>query len=528
MLLCFLWYHEGRERALSGMFDDCHVEAMSMGWLKRDLWKAGIALASMLLLLVFMVWVPVSVAAAHKLTPRLAGQGIGTVQATSTEDATVTALNKEKLVQEVQQLKNQNEPDPLGWLRTNASIFLSTFVVVVGGLFGLWRWRVDQRYAQNKELEDRKAERERRDEEQKRWLEDRKAEREKRVEERFQSAVTGLGDEKEGARIGAAILLKTFLRLGYEQFYTQIFQLVAANLRLPRTPNPPEDPAAPLPLTALRHALMMTFMEAFPLARDQEKKNVRTKLADNEYKVRSTHPAPVTISSAEIHSLNAVSIRLDNGFLWYADLKQAWMAQASLRKTDLTGADLSEANLYAANLSEAYLWETNLSGATLWQANLYKADLRGTNLSKAYLVEANLSEASLYYDVDLQGATLRKANLSGASLQQVDLRGADLSEAKFNRAKFSKANPEDALSLANTDLRGVEGLKKEQLEACKAKGAIIDEDHSTSSPQSTLVPSSPSQSHDAQASSAPSAQGSLPPTDTDRSSAVSSKPDSES
>ncbi len=68
MLLCFLWYHEGRERALSGMFDDCHVEAMSMGWLKRDLWKAGIALASMLLLLVFMVWVPVSVAAAHKLT----------------------------------------------------------------------------------------------------------------------------------------------------------------------------------------------------------------------------------------------------------------------------------------------------------------------------------------------------------------------------------------------------------------------------------------------------------------------------
>ncbi len=487
MLLCFLWYHEGRERALSGMFDDCHVEAMSMGWLKRDLWKAGIALASMLLLLVFMVWVPVSVAAAHKLTPRLAGQGIGTVQATSTEDATVTALNKEKLVQEVQQLKNQNEPDPLGWLRTNASIFLSTCVVVVGGLFGLWRWRMDQRYAQNKELEDRKAERERRDEEQKRWLEDRKAEREKRVEERFQSAVTGLGDEKEGARIGAAILLKTFLRLGYEQFYTQIFQLVAANLRLPRTPNPPEDPAAPLPLTALRHALMMTFMEAFPLARDQEKK------------------------------------KLDNGFLWYADLKQAWMAQASLRKTDLTGADLSEANLYAANLSEAYLWETNLSGATLWQANLYKADLRGTNLSKAYLVEANLSEASLYYDVDLQGATLRKANLSRASLQQVDLRGADLSEAKF-----SKANPEDALSLANTDLRGVEGLKKEQLEACKAKGAIIDEDHSTSSPQSTLVPSSPSQSHDAQASSAPSAQGSLPPPDTDGSSAVSSKPDSES
>ena len=66
------------------------------------------------------------------------------VQATPTKDATVTALNKEKLAQEVQQLKNQNEPDPLGWLRTNASILLSTLVVVVGALFGFWRWSVDR------------------------------------------------------------------------------------------------------------------------------------------------------------------------------------------------------------------------------------------------------------------------------------------------------------------------------------------------------------------------------------------------
>ena len=491
-----------------------------MRWLKRDLWKAGIVIAGTLFFLVLMVWVPVSAAGVREMTSGPAGPVTVTVQATPTEDATVTALNKEKLAQEVKQLQEQNKPDPLGWLRTNVAILFSTLAVVFGGLFGLWRWRVDRQDAQDKELKDRR-------DAQDKELEDRKAEREKRVEERFQSAVTGLGDEKEGARIGAAILLKTFLRLGYEQFYTQIFQLVAANLRLPRTPNPPEDPAAPLPLTALRHALMMTFMEAFPLARDQEKKNVRTKLADNEYKVRSTHPAPVTISSAEIHSLNAVGIRLDNGFFWYADLKQAWMAQASLRKTDLTGADLSEANLYAANLSEAYLWETNLSGATLWQANLYKADLRGTNLSKAYLVEANLSEASLYYDVDLQGATLRKANLSGASLQQVDLRGADLSEAKFSKAKFSKANPEDALSLANTDLRGVTGLTKEQLATCKAKGAFIDEDTTTSASQSTVSPPSLSQSSSAQAQSAPAAQGSVPTPDTGDNSAASSKPGQE-
>ena len=52
---------------------------------------------------------------AYELTPVLATPV--PVQKTPTVDATVTALNKEKLAQEVQQLKNQNELDPFGWLR---------------------------------------------------------------------------------------------------------------------------------------------------------------------------------------------------------------------------------------------------------------------------------------------------------------------------------------------------------------------------------------------------------------------------
>ncbi len=123
-----------------------------MRWFKREMFKAGIAIASTLLFLGLMVWVPVSAAGADERASGLAAP----VQATPTEDATVTALNKEKLVQEVQQLKNQNEPGPLGWLRTNASILFSTLVVVFGGLFGLWRWRVDRRDAQDKELADRR------------------------------------------------------------------------------------------------------------------------------------------------------------------------------------------------------------------------------------------------------------------------------------------------------------------------------------------------------------------------------------
>src|SRR6266487_2060651 len=302
-----------------------YVEDKRMQWLKRTQWKVGIFIVSILLLLLLLAWIPVAAVESHEtIQPgqvRGVATGTITVQATPTEDATVTALNKEKLAQEVQQLKNQNVSDPLGWLRTNTSILLSTLVVVIGALIGLWRWLGD-----------------RRDEHEKR-REDQRSEQEKRAEERFQSAVTGLGDEKEGARIGAAILLRTFLRPGYEQFYSQTFDLAVANLRLPQTPHPPEDPNTPLPLTTLSQALIVVFKEAFPLARSQDKRSPE--------------------------SLDATGIQLDNAYLRGADLKQVWMPQASLRKVNLSEARLSGVNLDGANLSEADLNEADLRGANL-------------------------------------------------------------------------------------------------------------------------------------------------------------------
>src|SRR5204862_5651299 len=100
---------------------------------------------------------------------------------------------------------------------------------------------------QKRWLEDREAERERRDAEQQRWLKDQEAEREKRAEERFQAVVEGLGSEREEAKVGAAITLRTFLRPGYEQFYTQVFDLAVAHLRpLSNSHSPEEDPGTPL------------------------------------------------------------------------------------------------------------------------------------------------------------------------------------------------------------------------------------------------------------------------------------------
>src|SRR5690348_8361042 len=90
-----------------GAFYHDIVEDLSMRWRKRNAWTIGIAITVILLLLLVMEWISVSVASANARTLGQAQTGMVTVQATPTEDATVTALNKEKLAQEVQQLKNQ-------------------------------------------------------------------------------------------------------------------------------------------------------------------------------------------------------------------------------------------------------------------------------------------------------------------------------------------------------------------------------------------------------------------------------------
>ncbi len=225
---------------------------------------------------------------------------------------------------------------------------------MIGGLVGLFRWLGDRRDAQDKDLKTQ-------------------------AEKRFKTAVAALGDERESVQVGGAILLRSFLhkedKKSYERYYTQVFDLAIAHLRLPRTPNSPEDPNAPLPLTTLRQALIVVFKEAFPLARDRLLKEQGTQFLSQ--------------------SLDASGIQLDIAYLRRADLEQARMPHASLRGAELRGADLSRADLWGADLS----------------------------------------------------------------------RVRDLEEVR---------------SLDHTDLRRVIGLTKEQLEACKAKGAIIDEDSATS------------------------------------------------
>ncbi len=376
---------------------------------------------------------------------------ISVVQPTPIVDltATVAVLNTEKLVGDVEQQQHT-----LGnWLWSNAAALLSSLVLAIAGVFTLFRYLRDQRSEREKQREEREKQEKDRQVEEQRQRGDRQAELEKRAEERFQSAVTGLGDEKEGAQVGAAILLRTFLRPGYEQFHIQTFDLAVANLRRRgvskivqcRLWDAPMDSNIVSPLTALDQALIMVFKKAFPLARCQERE-----------------PA----------SLDVTGIQLNNAYLAEADLKQMWGSQVSLQKANLGGADLSGANLtearlsgaflhraklintflFGADLSEAFLNEACLVNADLAEAVLIDADLNGANLINASLTGAYLT-GTCFANADLSGADLTNADLRGADLRGAHLSGATLNGAKLNSADLSGATL-DSAKLIMADLSG--------------------------------------------------------------------------
>jgi hypothetical protein len=358
-----------------------------MRWLKRDRWKAGIAVAGMLLFLVLMVWVPGSAAGAYERALGLATPVTGTVQAMPSVDPTMAALQKEQLAQQVNKLKNDN-----AWAWLSLLSALGPIATIAAGLLAaLYSFTT--------------------------WIRNRQDEQEKRAEERFQKVVEGLGSERTEAKVGAAIMLRTFLQPGYERFYRQAFDLAVAHLRLRKAeasaPEPASSPAhvliipegsmqqeqqpppsASIPLDSLSQALITVFKESFPLTRDElKKKNAQF----------------------DPQLLDAANVRLDNAYLVNANLAEAWLVRASLRK---------------ANLREARLGSAQL-----------------------------------------EGARLGSAQLEGARLSGADLQGAHLEGAK----------PEAAASLKGTKMYNVTGLTPEQRKMCIKKGAIFDDVQQTPS-----------------------------------------------
>jgi uncharacterized protein YjbI with pentapeptide repeats len=132
-------------------------------------------------------------------------------------------------------------------------------------------------------------------------------------------------------------------------------------------------------------------------------------------------------------SLSAVSLRgadLSGATLSGADLVGADLSGTNLSGADLSDADLSVAHLRKANLSSAVLSGADLSDAELQLADLSETDLISADLSGAKLSGAILIDAVLYNADIGDGAYLFHADLRGAELNGADLRTARLNGAK--------------------------------------------------------------------------------------------------
>lgn len=293
-------------------------------------------------------------------------------QTSPTIDPTVTALKKEIL-------KNQTN-----WYWSNLTALISTLIsgptLLITAIWAYIRWRREH-----------KSEQERRDI-------DHRIDQERRDEDRFQNVVSGLGSERIEARVGAAILLRTFLSQRYERFHGQAFDLAVAHLRLRHiNPNKPE------PVDSLSQALIRVFKESFPQVRN-------ALLAQS-----ATNPTSI---------LDATGVCLDNAYLSGADLEKIWLRSAFLRKARLWKTNLSNAYLKYANLEEAFLEEANLSGADLGSANFSRARISRAIFNGARLGDANFTGATLIEThpeeaESLEGTILRE--VKGLSEEQLVL-----------------------------------------------------------------------------------------------------------
>lgn len=192
-------------------------------------------------------------------------------------------------------------------------------------------------------------------------------------------------------------------------------------------------------------------LKAIPETKEEEIESIITKLVSRQNAVE------VLACLLRIHHISGLQFSMLD--LSGASLVGIYLLYANLTSSNLSSAELMHAHLLYADLSSANLISTNLSSADLSFSKIRGAILTSTNLSSALLVWA-----------DLSGAKLKGANLSNASLNISNLADADLEGAILQGVHGFR----DVNNFSNTNLKGVKGLFKEDLEYAKSKGAIID------------------------------------------------------
>ncbi len=427
--------------------------------------RMGALGASGFLFLLIVMWLSlVSMVVPGKTSAPVHMMGTANIQETPTVivppvSLTATVLTNQKLNQEVNQLELQNDRSLFEWLWNNASTLISALIIAGSAIFGLYR-----------------------------WTRDRKTEREKASEERFRSVVEDLGGERAEQKVGGAIVLRTFLLPGYEQFYRQVFDLAVAHLRLRGHTSSGKSQSGKSVSQAiitlftaaniqsqkqtdldqsefpdpLSQALAIVLKESFPLVRKwlvqggppPRLPSIQGILVRLRLKKRNSLFKPPL--------LDATSVQLDKAHLSRADFKEIWMPDAHLEGADLMSAEFNKANLEG----------TDFTGAHLERADLMKANLIGTIFAGAFLDGAQLSRAVLE-GTRFDKADLKHASFAETTLHKCSFTGANLAGADFTHARLLETNLLDAKSLKGTKIHDIKNLTEEQLDAYRSAGADV-------------------------------------------------------
>lgn len=300
-------------------------------------------------------------------------------QSAPTPDATVAALQKRQLQDQVNQLENQPS-----WLEKNSPTLIATGITagtIIASVYGIVR---NQRTAQ-----------------------------EQQRDQLFQNALEGLGSERDETKATAATMLLTFLRSkGYDRFYQQIFDIAVAYFRGRDVKY--DDEGKPQVRT-LDQAFVPILIEAAGHA---------YKLFNRTYRR----------TASRMMILDASGVHLDGVDFQYFDLRAVKMDRSTftnvhllnsnLRDNNLGKANLTGAMLLGANLRETSFYGANLTEAFLLEANLTRATFINANLTRTFLAEANLKRAD-FDDAILTKTILKRANLKGANPEKAaSLEGA--------------------------------------------------------------------------------------------------------
>jgi uncharacterized protein YjbI with pentapeptide repeats len=312
---------------------------------------------------------------------------------TSTPTTRDASLEQQKLRQEIRKLELENQRASSRWAAILALAPFITAVVAIAGI-GLTVWKQLGDNAKNRQEQFRQLELDRKQ---------REGDSLRRFDQSYTKAVENLGADSKALQISAAAALLTFLKPRYQEFHSDVFLLLVANLKTEINHD-----------RAVRSFLVQGLERAIKLELEQTDPDAR-----RELDLSRTDLTGIDLAGLDLSRFGVLDVA-------YADLTHANLAGANLRRVKGYKVILQSARLSRAVLEEARLNSAKASDVRLHDANLVSARLEGAELLKAQFQRARLQSAHLN-DADLRGARFEGANLNdtwltGATLDQAALK----------------------------------------------------------------------------------------------------------